>query len=322
MPQSDAFLGIFRVFFQLAAPSTTTSGASSSDAEKNQFFYGEYGFVTMKLDSTSHLDTNLITSITKKSSLGPKYYDLNQRNQDCILITFALRVSSKFLLRTLDTGRVRSNLKSFHIRLFINSFASANARTLEYFAQHWEITAHHVPLTWYVQTTQLLYYVWKTGEKLRILRQFHFLYEFRTTRILQDILPDSQQEKALFLLLSILFEDEMLDRLQNNPLILSFIPNFMESVETLLTPLRQRNVRILKVLSPIVTNTMLAAITIDDICYHEAVTWQGVHIMEVVQILMEDFSIGRQEITEQISMVEIRNDAMLHVFQALNGENV
>eukprot|EP00965_Chrysotila_dentata_P181952 6008182-Pleurochrysis_carterae.AAC.1 len=90
MSRSDAFLGILSVFFRLAAPSTT-SGTSSSDAETSTFFYDGYGCVTMKLDSTSHLEEVIRLSIIYTSPVGSNFYHLRGAFANEIIVAFALR---------------------------------------------------------------------------------------------------------------------------------------------------------------------------------------------------------------------------------------
>eukprot|EP00965_Chrysotila_dentata_P178890 5907432-Pleurochrysis_carterae.AAC.1 len=89
MSQSDAFLGILRVFFQIAAPSTT-SGVSASNAETRDFFYSSNGLVYMKLESTEHLDEGLRRPLIKPPH-GSNYYVLHDISEHHILIAFALR---------------------------------------------------------------------------------------------------------------------------------------------------------------------------------------------------------------------------------------
>eukprot|EP00965_Chrysotila_dentata_P117376 3879424-Pleurochrysis_carterae.AAC.1 len=90
MEQADAFLGILRVFFQLAAPSTIF-GENLSDAETFGFLRDGERDIGMKLENKEHLATDLSTIIIPVTFVGLNDYYLSHNNANNLLAAFAIR---------------------------------------------------------------------------------------------------------------------------------------------------------------------------------------------------------------------------------------
>eukprot|EP00965_Chrysotila_dentata_P219951 6191460-Pleurochrysis_carterae.AAC.1 len=237
-------------------------------------------------------------------------------NEDAgiILAAFAIRENSTFLLKIL-CEEFPPEISYYKDALtFTESLAEANYATLAFFAKVYVIRLpqHQFHLSM-KEEGFFAYYIWK-GTK-RLLPYLHCLQKmlpFSYDRILNMLVKWPQCEEAIVQILQ-LFNPDTSSDFSNSTHCRSFLKHLCS----------ERNVNVLKELSKyrLCNSDMLHTIKSFHICYREPVIWRGIHVMRVVQVLMDDFGMKRDDMKAIFRLPRVSIASHHHVFVALHGGN-